>query len=506
MTGSNNLFLNTQRIVVTRESGSTANYLSRVRVNVVPIQTAPVRFYDYLGSNDNLSSRLWVTYNFDGTVQPANPLYRAISWGADNPAFTWLKFVQGEFPFANGYNPHPGRDHPWSLKAWYKWGARQFHLHMPFGRPYVVNPPSAGQQNYEHLSYQADAYLCAVEGFFDNGILYNAPMGYLATTFERIWKTLITGTKHCTDAEWTSLLQWFDPSDPIKVIVYNGTISKLHDTYENQYPRWSRLFNENYDAALARLKESVKPFINCGMQISLDALAIAPGAIPGQYIPTSQLSSNAQAGWWEFYNWLVSRVGIENLYCEAHPEKRQNLLNGRTDPSPYLGLNVMSAEDWSYFPASTQVSFHKMSELGSVKYLRCPQWGSVGPKTRRINPVLSPARYADLSQYGVTASDGELRIDRLAQNTYFGTAFEHIYAARNLLDRYDQEGDKRFEYNTTKPGYMMNCVSLQEYPTSWGATGTQRFIDRFPTIGSLGQYLNSYQFQSFPTLPGELTL
>lgn len=442
---------------------------------------------------EDITKRIWIAYNFDGAVQPSYPAYRATSWGGDNPAFTWLKFVNGEFPFANGYNPHPGRDHPWSLKAWYKWGARQFHLHMPFGRPYVIATPPPGSENYEHLAYQADAYLCAGEGLYDNGIFYNAPMPHLVVTFERIWRTLITGKQHCTNAEWAKITEWFDPSDPIKVIVYNGAISGASGAViENQYPRWSRLFGNNYDAALARLKSSVQPFINCGMQIAIDALTVAPGPVPGQYISTDALSAKAQTGWWEFFNWLKTTVGAENLYCESAPEKRLNLFTGKLDPSPYLGLNVMAAEDWSYFPASTAQTFHNMSELGSVNYLRATYWGSVGPKTRRVNPYLSPARYFDLSQYGVPAADGEIRIDRLAQDIYFGTAFEHIYAARNLKDRFDQEGDPRQEFNTTKPGYIMNPLCLQEYPVSWGAAGTQRFIDRFPSIRHLKDYLDAY--------------
>lgn len=450
--------------------------------------------------NEDITRNIWVVYNFDGANQPTYFGYRATSWGGDNAAFTWLKFVNGEFPFADGYNPHEGRDHPWSVKAWYKWGARQFHLHMPFGRPFVPTP-APGFQNYEHLSYQADAYLCAMEGFYDSGIYYNAPMPFLTITFERIWRSLIEGKQYCTNEEWASLLEWFNPNEPIKVIVYNGTISKLptESAIENQYPRWTRLFNENYDLALNRLKASVQPFINCGMQIALDALTTCPGSVPGQYIPTTALGESAQKGWWEFFTWLKKTVGIENLYCEAHPEKRLNLLTGNLDPSPYLGLNVIAAEDWSYFPSTTATTFHKMYELGSVRYLRCPYWGNVGPKTRRVNPYLSPARYADLNEYGSKSQeDSEIRIDRQDQSIYFGTAFEHIYAARNLKDRYDQEGDSRPEFNTTKPGYLMNPLCLQEYP-AWGLPGTQRFIDRFPSIEFLKKYLDYYESPAFTT-------
>jgi hypothetical protein len=211
-----------------------------------------------------------------------------------------------------------------------------------------------------------------------------------------------------------------------------------------------------------------------------------PGPVPGQYISTNVLSKSAQIGWWEFYTWLKQTVGMENIYCEAQQMFQTNILNGETNPNPYLGLNVISSEDWSYFPATT-VPYHKMSELGAVNYLRCSYWGSGGPKTFRANPYLSQARY-------IRGEEGERRINLLSINTFFGTAFEHIYAARNLKDRYDQEGDLRPENNITKPGYLMSPFCLQEYPLSWGQEYTvKRFIDQFPTLASFKTYLDSYQ-------------
>lgn len=496
MTGASNLgsFLSQYSIATTISSGFTSGNLGSINVAVIPTSE---RRLAAASQTIDIRYRVWVAYNFDGAVQPAYSGYRAVNWGGDNPAFTWLKFVNGEAPFANGYNPHAGRDHPWSVKAWYKWGMRQFHLHMPFGRPIVPLPPP-GYIAFEHLSYQADSYLCTAEGLVESGVLYNIPMPHLIQSFEPIWRSLIEGRQYCSDQEWASLLEWFNPDDPIRVIVYNGVISKQSNNVENQYPRWTRLFNRNYDEALNRLKSSVQPFINCGMQIALDALATMGGMIPGQYIPTNQLGEKAQLGWWEFYTWLVDQVGIQNLYCEAQPEKKYNLITGNMDPSPYLGLNVMSSEDWSYFPSTTATTFHNMSELGRVRYLRAGRWGGVGQKTQRINPYLSQARYADLSEYGmISPVDGEKRLDRLAQNTYLGTSFEHIYIARNIKDRYNQEGDPRQESNVTIPGYIMNTVCLQEYPLSWGAPGLQRFIDRFPNIRELNNYINSYQSPPF---------
>jgi hypothetical protein len=484
-------------------SVSSSGSPSDAGLTVASPSTPSIRFRsNQTQSADSITKGVWITYNFDGQIEPEYQGYRAIGWGAGNPSFNWLKFVNGDPPFANGYNPHPNRDHPWSVKAWYKWGARQFYIHMPFGKPHITAEPPPGYQNYEHLSYQADQYACAAEGFFDNNIFYNSPMPHLIITFERIWKSLISGRQHCTDQEWDSLLQWFDPNDPIKMIGYNGSIYGTADgKISNQFPRWSRLFNEDYASALARLKSSVQPFINCGMQIGIDALVLMPGPTPGQFISTNVLSKSAQVGWWEFYTWLKNTIGAKNIYGEAQQVLQANLLNGQLEPSPYLGVNVISSEDWSYFPATT-VPYHKMSELGPINYLRCPYWGSGGPKTKRLNPYLAQARYPDLDQYAedsqIKGEEGERRINHTSYDTYYGTAFEHIYTARNLKDRYNQEGDPRQESNVTKPGYLMNPFCLQEYPTSWGEKyNVKRFIDQFPDMLALKQYLDAYQSPPF---------
>ena len=465
---------------------------------VIPIDTQQAVIPLFRSSTESsIMNRVWVGYNFDGDDTSSDPGYRACAWGGEDPSFTWYDFVSGTGAFADGYNPNPGGLNPWSLKAWYQWGIRNFEIHMPFGRPNIATV-SPTYQNYEHLSYQADAYLCAAEGWADMEISRGNPTNWLVNDFIEVWYALINGDQGTMLKEqWDELLTWFDPSSKIKVIVYNGTISRYNDITENQYPRWNRLFAASYANAIQRLKTSVQPFIDCGMEIALDALTIAPGSEPGAYIPTSVLSQDAQRGWWEFYKWLRTQIPTSKLYCESHPYRRTNLYNGREEPSPYLDLNVISAEDWSYFPETNR---HYLSEMGDIKYFRHTYWGiGLGPKTSRRNPNLSPARYADLHIHGVCASDGEMRIPLVGGETYMG-GFEHlhVYAARNLRDRFDQEYDPNPNRNVTIPHYILPTQALQVYPSEFVPSGQLRFIDRFPTGASFQAYLESYTTPFIP--------
>lgn len=441
--------------------------------------------------------RVWVCYNFDGDVVSGQPYYRACSYGGESASFTWFDFVNGEGAAFEGYNPAgSGQVHPWSVRGWYTWGARNFELHSPFGRPVVpsVNPL---YQNYENLSYQADSFLCARDGWSDLGILWGYPMAWLTADFVKVWKALTTGKQgELSNTQWQHLTQWFDPTDPIKVLSYNGTISRMEEEVENQYPRWNRLFAENYQGALQRLKNSVQPFLDAHMSIGLDALSTCPGEIPGQFISTSLLSSDAQQGWWEFFVWLKDQVGLSRLYCEAQPHKKTVISSGRTISSPYLGMNIMSAEDWSYYPDATK---HKYSELGKVKFMRNFRWGQLGPKTARYNINRSPARYSDLDAYAATGDDGDRRIPLFGGATYMGGLEHlHIFAARNLIDRFDQSGDTGI--NKTIPEFMLPYDALQVFPGSFVPAGQQRFIDRFPRANSFAIYLNNYTTPYLPLL------
>lgn len=450
----------------------------------------------YRSSEANIMNRVWVAYNFDGDIELAAPFYRACAFGGESAAFTWFDFVQGVSAAFEGYNPAgQGNLHPWSVRAWYIWGARNFELHSPFGRPYIplVNPVF---QNYEHLSYQADSFVCARDGWSDLGIQWGNPMPWLTNDFVPVWKALITGKQgSLTNNQWQELTQWFDPNDPIKVLAYNGTISRISDQVENQYPRWNRLFAEDPKQALNRLQESVDPFIECGMSIGLDALTTNPGSQVGAYIPTNLLSKEAQAGWWTFFTGLVNTVGFDRLYCEAQPHRKTRIDNGRIEPSPYLGMNVISGEDWSYYPDPSK---HDYSELGKVKFMRNYRWGGKGPKTKRYNDNLSPARYPDLYQYSsIDPEDGEARVPLVGGATYMG-ALEHlqIFAARNLIDGYQQFKDSGI--NKTIPEFMMPHDALQVFPSNWVPSGQQRFIDRFPTGASFKAYLDGYKTPYLP--------
>lgn len=448
----------------------------------------------------NIMDDVWVAYNFDGTPPP--PQYmgrvRAMGYGGSESGFSWFNFIQG-YSF---FNPS-GLDgtNPWSIKKWYQWGQRNFELHQPFGRPYFVPAEDpfygvpANIPRNENGSYQADGYLCARDGFVVNGFQVNRPMPWVTNDFEKIWKALITGDITQLTPYQRTQLSWFDPNDPIKVIVYNGCISRLSETEENQYPRWNALFAADYDSSLQRLKDSVQPFINCGMQIALDALVIAPGPRPGDYIPMDLMNFESQRGWWEFYTWLKNTVGTRNLYCEAHPIRRKNLRTGYIDSNPYLGMNVVAGEDFSYTPSLTygDWSFHKMSELGSVKYLRSAIWSPFGPKTFRTaiaNSGRSQARYPDLLEWGTLASDADYRISLSQATNNYQSGLMHIFAARNIKDRYDQEGDLYPEQNITQSGYIFPPTILQSYTNT--PAGQQQFIQRFPTAVDFKAYLDSY--------------
>jgi hypothetical protein len=67
----------------------------------------------------------------------------------------------------------------------------------------------------------------------------------------------------------------------------------------------------------------------------------------------------------------------------------------------------------------------------------------------------------------------------------------HIFAARNIKDRYDQEGDLYPEQNITQSGYLFHPTILQSYFNAAPA-GQQQFIQRFPTAADFKAYLESY--------------
>lgn len=477
-------------------------------------------------AQEAFKNNFWVAFQFDGQgYDPYNTdssvvNKRVVSW-AQNESFTWHKFVNG--------HPEIFYNTDWSLKRWYQWGQRNFHLHMPFGKPVLQNVVGSGPNGIlthpEHLSYQPDAFLCARDGFGDvyaDSYFFNNPMPHLTNDFEKVWKALITGQQgELSDQQWYEITQWFNPNEPIKVIVYNGSVSEGEGM--SAWYRWSNLFNGNYDSALQRLKDSVEPFINCKMRIGFDALTTTPGSVPGRLIPFHKLSRKAQEGWWEFFTWLEDQIGPENIYMEGHPYKRVvysevGLPTNEKDPNPYVGrgVGVLVESESSCFNDQISPDFHYNSELGRIHYLRAINWvnlhGPPAPKTRRFNNQLAFARYPMFDQYATTMmtprstnlpSDvGERRIIFRIQNAY-GQGVIHEIAAIGLTQRFYQEQDPNSINDKTRFGFIIDNFRLQRYAQSQLPAGQTQFIDRFPNSGKFIQYLAAY---NPPTLSSGETL
>ena len=521
---------------------------------------------------------IWISFQFDGsgtTFFGDEPLSRAHGWGGGRNTFTWLKFL--DLSLFGVYNPAVSVEYdgtgtqplnPWSLKKWYQWGARQFHLHMPFGRP-------AQNLGPESLAYQADAYLCARDGFtgppIDSvsgdpiagiPIQYNIAMPWLTTDFVSVWSSLIKGQKHTdlSTIDWNNILQWYDPADPIRVIAYNGAISFATKDRENQYARWNQQYSGNPQLGLQRLKDSVQPFIDCGMQIAIDALVSAPGPVPGAVVPSSSnsefasanpgyyLSNNNQSVWWDFFVWLKDQVGITNIYCEAYPYRRTLTVSPSTVASPikltnpYLpyvqqGMGIMSNEEFSYISYASNPDKHTFAELGDkCRYIRNAYWAGANTKlkTKRNelfpgDPLRSLPRYPDFDRFGVTWNDsqnrpadpteleytrGDRRFDQNDPNSGYGSIFMYDIVGRNILDPIIDETEPVSGYNRTIPGVMIPNKMLQIYATL-GLTYIQAgyslnknsFGITFATGASFNNALRSYKTLSYiETHPLELVL
>lgn len=497
-----------------------------------------------LGS-DPFNDRVWVTFNFDGsgTTRPGDePGARAVGFGGGRNTFSWYRFL--DLRLFGVYNPvanaeYDGSDtqplNPHSLKRWYQWGARQFHLHMPFGRPsQSVNGP-------EKLAYQADAYLCAAEGFTGPSmsagglpttptVSYNDRCTWLTEDFIPVWRSLITGTKDGAlgEVEWNDILTWYNPSDPIRVSVYAGALT-FGGTEQNQYPRWNQQY-PTQTSAFARLKESYQPYIDCGMKIGIDSLVTNAGPIPGQFIATAAAGSPAgnyllpgvQAAWWEFFTYLANTVGVTNLYCESHPERRPDLITGNTIVSPYLsyiqdGMGIMSAEEWSYqnFP-----SRHTFAEIGDKsRYFRGSWWSGLQLKTKRndnfpSNPPRSLPRYPDFDIFGTTWNDNQGRPATVGETEYtqgdrrfvlndvqsgYGSVLAFNVIARNILDPFYNENEPIPGYNKTKPEIGISNYLLQDnyiigscYTVN-GYGPEQRFGNTFANVSAFNSALSKYR-------------
>ena len=113
--------------------------------------------------------------------------------------------------------------------------------------------------------------------------------------FVPLFKALISGSSAGLSQEiWerltgenTDMGMWYNPADPIEVVVYNGSING------ETYPRWRRWFDADTQVlpdtqglpaavyARQRLERSLEPFARAGMRVAFDALVVAPGPTVG---------------------------------------------------------------------------------------------------------------------------------------------------------------------------------------------------------------------------------
>lgn len=405
-----------------------------------------------------------VGYNFSGGVydeggNPAKPWYpkglRRSGYGQDSDTnWRWLSFITG---FSGGftagaywpYRPAAVSDgitagnpnfvnYSWnndmektSIAEQYKWGIRRFHIHQPFGRV-------AFGYNQESMQYQMDSFVCARDGFRDDSIIVpsdnparleekrfgNIPMPWttndvvdgITQGFVPLWKALITGTAgDLSDDMWKRLTgiggpsAWFDPSDPITVSAYTGSIN--HETFR----RWRRWFDAG-DAvgidtggisskvyARQRMEDSLSPFIRTGMRLGFDALSVASGPVVGQYskshfpsktnsfllydanqfpgcdacanqggIEGNTLGVTTDAAWWNFFStYAVPQLGRNNIYTEATPYRQAN-----GAANPYLGFPVITVDEFGRAGFGGVNGAHHPSEMGEVEIARSTHWAA----------------------------------------------------------------------------------------------------------------------------------
>lgn len=366
--------------------------------------------------------RLAIWYNFDGAVSTVNTGSRANGSYADDPQFTWFRWINGNykgnsgqfiFDAAGNTIDQYGTIASTSLKNWYTWGARRFHISSPFGKP--IGTPESGA--IEGGAYQPDAYVCARDGLYVSGVTYNTigfvsgvtlnePMPWVVNDFVKTFKALITGTQgNLTNNEWnilTGATGWFDPSDPIKLSFYNGAINQENYVRFKQLGTTQAIFN--------RLVDSFTPFLEIGngVRIGLDALTRAPGATPGinvtsaihnwavansnltlspfgpkNFLANGETFGVSDAGWWNFYNnWLIPNFGKQNIYCEGAPEayRTGSGTSAVWRNNPYFGHPYISDDDGFYQSYGNEpgtregtalsvypVRSHQPSEMGNVE-------------------------------------------------------------------------------------------------------------------------------------------
>lgn len=440
-----------------------------------------------------------VTFGFDGqttsTEGNSTSIRRAAGWGADRNTFTWKRFISLE----DNYNPYGTELNPWSLKRWYQWGARRFHFHCPFGR--VVDGKTQSRV------YEVDQFLNAKDGLIINGVVQNSPCPWMVTDFVDVIQALTTGRRGKLDlATWnswtTGSAAWFNPSDPIKVTVYIGSISDQPDTdtaYTAYVQRWETLFATDPRGAAARLKASVMPFIRANCSIGFDSVISAAGPVPGSNVSITKHSRELQRGWWQFWKWLETKIGKKRIYVESHPYKR-----GRGN-NPYLNYNCIADDNWSsslccpYTTGSTGP--HATSELGDIEFVRCI-WSNSESSTPLIatikNGQKTLERYSFLevnddvinvpSQFISNAT--EIRLSPATIDNFYWSPYYASIIAYHLLERQDVRGEPNPRSNITKQAILVPATLLQViYRFQGSGNYYKQFALQFPTSAHFIAYL-----------------
>jgi hypothetical protein len=449
-----------------------------------------------------------VMYQFDGetVVQDNGPneSKRAVGWGGTKPTFTWKRFVTLE----DSWNPNSGGLNPWCLKKWYQWGCRKFHFHCPFGKV------DTGKK--QKMVYEVDQILTAKNGLTINGEVQNTKMPWLVNDFVPVIKALTTGQQGTLDlATWESWTvgkdAWFDPSQPIDLIVYIGSMADpaiSDEAYDLYITRWEEHFKKSPSGALTRLKNSVLPLIDANCKIGFDAAVSAPGPVPGKNVPLDRQVEALQKGWWSFWNWLNKKIGKNRIYIESHPF----INNG--EPNPYLGWNVIADDEWSTSPCcpvdpDKKIGPHATSEMGTAEFWRAiwqvsPTKSPLISRTDSMGETVSE-RYFFLNDVACAVnvkseydpSFVERRLDTptccsTGHNYYWYDIYDSIIAS-HLLNRQDTRGEPRPQDNLTKQGILVPCQILQVLPESFAGDprNAHQFGIKYPTSNEFIKYISA---------------
>lgn len=461
-----------------------------------------------------VNERIRVQFGFDGQITTseggAGEVRRAVGWGADKSTFTWKRFLTLE----DAYNPYSvaagypaGTLNPWSLVNWYKKGFRKFHFHNPFGKVVIGKP--------EQLVYQVDQFLICKEGLTSAGQIASTPMPWLTNDFVPVIRALTTGQRGTLDeSTWNSWITgpnaWFNPSEPIDLVVYIGGMADPGigqqglEGYDAYVTRWNQLFLSNPKAAYRRLQQSVIPLIEAYCRVSFDAIVSSPGPVPGKDIPFSRQCRALQKGWWDMWKWLEGKIGKNRLYIESHPFKK----NG--EKSPYLGYNIIADDEWSYAPCCPPGPNgpHMTSEMGPVEF-----WRSIWQMSPARTPLVSTTssdgvrtmgRYWFLDGDAASNNKRNGEIDPTAieqrlqpasccnsgHNYYWNHMWPSIIAY-HLLEPQHTRGETNPKGNVTKAGIMIPPNLWQVLPESTPGDSNwyKQFGYRFVNKQSLINYI-----------------